>query len=81
MAMQETATAAAAPAASAEPLSRSESELLRLIGQGASNKEMAAELALSEGTIKVYLSRLYEKLGVSSRTQALVTARQLGLLS
>ncbi|OXL86393.1 LuxR family transcriptional regulator [Paenibacillus sp. SSG-1] len=81
VAMQETAAAAAAPAASAEPLSRSESELLRLIGQGASNKEMAAELALSEGTIKVYLSRLYEKLGVSSRTQALVTARQLGLLS
>ncbi|OZB92826.1 LuxR C-terminal-related transcriptional regulator [Paenibacillus sp. XY044] len=77
MAREETAAAST----TAEPLSRSESELLRLIGQGASNKEMAAEMALSEGTIKVYLSRLYEKLGVSSRTQALVTARQLGLLS
>jgi len=74
-------TAAAAPSGlGPEPLNRSEYELLRLIAVGASNKEMAAELALSEGTVKVYLSRLYEKLAVSSRTQALAFARQHGLL-
>ncbi|MFS0836479.1 LuxR C-terminal-related transcriptional regulator [Paenibacillus sp. 1P03SA] len=64
----------------AEELSRSEISLLRLIRQGATNKQMAEQLTLSEGTVKVYLSRLYEKLGVSSRTQALVTAQELKLL-
>lgn len=63
-----------------EELSRSEISLLRLIRRGASNKQMAEQLTLSEGTVKVYLSRLYEKLGVSSRTQALVTAQELKLL-
>lgn len=63
-----------------EQLSRSETVLLQLIRKGASNKQIAAELALSEGTVKVYLSRLYEKLGVSSRTQALLAAQELGLL-
>lgn len=67
-----------APAA-AESLSRSELELLRFIRQGASNKQIATELSLSEGTVKVYLSRLYEKLGVSSRTQALLAAQELQL--
>jgi len=63
-----------------EELSRSEISLLRLIRRGASNRQMAEQLTLSEGTVKVYLSRLYEKLGVSSRTQALVTAQELKLL-
>ncbi|RTE08468.1 LuxR C-terminal-related transcriptional regulator [Paenibacillus whitsoniae] len=64
----------------AEALTRRESDLLRLIQQGASNKQMAAALSLSEGTVRIYLSRLYEKLGVSSRTQALVAAQDLNLL-
>jgi LuxR family maltose regulon positive regulatory protein len=61
-------------------LTQSELGLLSLIGQGASNKQIAARLALSEGTVKVYLSRIYSKLDVSSRTQALLAARRLGLL-
>ncbi|MET3506566.1 LuxR C-terminal-related transcriptional regulator [Halalkalibacter oceani] len=64
----------------AEPLNRNEINLLRLLNQGATNKQMAEELALSPGTVRVYLSRLYEKLGVSSRTQALIAARNLELL-
>lgn len=60
-----------------EPLTEQESFILQLLEQGAPNKQIAARLALTEGTIKVYLSRIYAKLGVSSRTQALAAARQL----
>ncbi|WP_084783922.1 LuxR C-terminal-related transcriptional regulator [Paenibacillus sp. FJAT-26967] len=72
---------AAAPAQSRliEPLTRSEASLLKLLARGASNKEIAQELTLSIGTVKVYLSRIYAKLGVTSRTQALIAARELEL--
>ncbi|TBL75972.1 LuxR C-terminal-related transcriptional regulator [Paenibacillus thalictri] len=62
-------------------LSRNELNLLQLIRQGATNKQIAAALHLSEGTVKVYLSRLYEKLGVSSRTQALNIVQESHLLN
>ncbi|MCR2804565.1 LuxR C-terminal-related transcriptional regulator [Paenibacillus soyae] len=65
----------------AEPLTRVEQELVRMLQLGASNKQIAEELNLSEGTVKVYLSNLYGKLGVSSRTQALLAAQKLGLIS
>jgi LuxR family maltose regulon positive regulatory protein len=75
----------AIPAAKNEPveqesLTRSELELLRQLRLGASNKQISAALHLSEGTVKVYLSNLYGKLGVSSRTQALLAAQERGLL-
>ncbi|WP_246246106.1 LuxR C-terminal-related transcriptional regulator [Paenibacillus lemnae] len=76
-------TAAAAELTSSllpEALSRTELDLLNQIRQGASNKEMAASLSLSPGTIRVYLSRLYDKLEVSTRTQALIKAQDLGIL-
>ena len=63
-----------------EPLSESEAAMLELVRSGASNGEIARELALSEGTVKVYLSRLYAKLGVSSRTQAVSKAKELRIL-
>ncbi|MFH5186198.1 response regulator transcription factor [Paenibacillus sp. TAB 01] len=53
---------------------------MRLLVRGASNKEIAQELSLSLGTVKVYLSRIYAKLGVTSRTQALIAVQELGLL-
>ncbi|MFD0696129.1 LuxR C-terminal-related transcriptional regulator [Paenibacillus sp. GCM10027628] len=62
-----------------EPLSRSEISVLNLIRQGATNREIADKLSLSEGTVKVYLSRVYAKLGVSSRTQALIAAQDLAI--
>ncbi|GIQ71361.1 LuxR family transcriptional regulator [Xylanibacillus composti] len=68
------------PAALVESLSQSEHSMLRLLNQGATNKQIAQELALSAGTVRVYLSRMYGKLGVSSRTQALLVARDLQLL-
>ncbi|WP_233500788.1 LuxR C-terminal-related transcriptional regulator [Paenibacillus antibioticophila] len=62
-----------------EPLSSKELLLLEQLRLGATNKQMAAALGLTEGTIRVYLSRLYEKLGVSTRTQALVKTQSLPL--
>ncbi|KOR87930.1 LuxR C-terminal-related transcriptional regulator [Paenibacillus solani] len=73
-------SAETSPQALPEQLNRNEMNLLRLIRQGAANKQMAAALGLSEGTIRVYLSRLYGKLGVTTRTQALVKAQLLNLL-
>ncbi|MCC3374791.1 LuxR C-terminal-related transcriptional regulator [Cohnella sp. REN36] len=63
-----------------EPLSERELALMQGMAQGATNRELADRLHLTEGTVKVYFSRIYGKLGVSSRTQALHRARELGLL-
>ncbi len=63
-----------------EPLSDRELEVLRLIGQGLSNSEIAAKLVLSTGTVKVHTHNIFGKFGVSSRTQAVNKARALGLI-
>ena len=63
-----------------DPLTQKELSILQMLTQGASNKEIAHHLKLSEGTVKVYLNRIYSKLGVSSRTQALLKAQDLRLI-
>lgn len=63
-----------------EPLSEREIEVLRLVAQGASNKEIAATLFITEGTVKNHLTSILAKLGVRDRTQAALKARELGLL-
>ncbi|MCS1390467.1 LuxR C-terminal-related transcriptional regulator [Lysinibacillus boronitolerans] len=55
-----------------EALSAREQEIFSLLSEGASNKEIAEQLFLSEGTIRVYLSGIYNKLGVKNRAQALL---------
>lgn len=50
-------------------LTRRESQIDFLIYRGAKNKEIGAALGISEGTVKVYLSRLFRKLGISSRLE------------
>jgi DNA-binding CsgD family transcriptional regulator len=63
-----------------EKLTPREEDMLRLIVMGLSNKEIAATLHLTEGTVKGYISHLLAKLNVRSRTQAALTAVELGLV-
>jgi DNA-binding NarL/FixJ family response regulator len=62
-----------------ETLTERENEVLRLLSQGLSNKEIAQHLALGEKTIKTHVSHILAKLGVQSRTQAALAAVRLGL--
>jgi DNA-binding CsgD family transcriptional regulator len=61
-------------------LSRRECEILALLASGQSNKEMARALAISPNTIKTHLARVYEKLDVARRGQAVEKARWLKLI-
>ncbi len=61
-------------------LSDRESEVLAMAARGLSNKMIARELSLSDRTVQVHLSNIFGKLGVASRTEAVITALQRGLL-
>jgi ATP/maltotriose-dependent transcriptional regulator MalT len=61
-------------------LSGRELEMLGFLAQGRTNREIAAVLSLSLATVKTHLVRLYSKLGVGSRSEALARAAALGLL-
>ncbi|MER7455000.1 response regulator transcription factor [Nocardia beijingensis] len=61
-------------------LSRREIEVLRLVSDGRSNREIARQLFLSETTVKSHLVHIYGKLGVRSRTSAVARARERGML-
>lgn len=63
-----------------EPLSEREIEVLRLLANGLSNREIASRLFLAEGTVKNYVSSAMQKLSVRDRTQAALRAKELGLL-
>jgi len=64
----------------AESLSPRELDVLRLLANGRSNTDIAAELFLSEGTVRNYVSAIFTKLGVTDRTQAAVIALRHGLV-
>ncbi len=64
-----------------EPLTPREMDVLRLLAQGCSNKEIARTLQLVEETVKFHVRHILAKLGVQSRTQAVLTAIRLGLVS
>ena len=64
---------------STEPLSDRELEVVRLVAAGASNREIAAELFIAEGTVKNHLTAILGKLGARDRTQAALKARELGI--
>jgi DNA-binding NarL/FixJ family response regulator len=63
-----------------EPLSDREHEILILIANGASNREIANGLFLAEGTVKNHITNILGKLGVRDRTQAALKAREMGLV-
>jgi len=63
-----------------EPLSEREREVLQLIAEGLTNRQIAQKLFLSPNTIRVHASNIYAKLGVHNRTQAAAEARKLGIL-
>ena len=71
---------AAVGAAPAEALSERESEILRLVADGFSNREIAEQLFLSRYTVESHVKRIYRKLAVSSRTGAVSAARTRGWL-
>lgn len=64
----------------AEPLSQREGEILRLIAEGCSNREIGERLYLALDTVKGHNRRIFEKLQVQRRTEAIARARDLGLL-
>ena len=62
-------------------LSKRQTQLIAMLDQGMSNRDIAGALEISEHTVKVHLWRLFRRLGVKSRTQALHYARRNGLIS
>jgi DNA-binding NarL/FixJ family response regulator len=64
-----------------EPLTPREMDVLRLLAQGQSNKEIARALHLVEDTVKDHVRHILAKLGVQSRTQAVLAAMRLGMVS
>jgi DNA-binding NarL/FixJ family response regulator len=63
-----------------EPLTPRESDILSLLARGLSNREIAEQLFLTEGTVKNHVTNILGKLGVRDRTQAALRARELGLI-
>lgn len=61
-------------------ISGRELEVLELLAAGRSNKEIAGKLSVSPNTVKTHIARLYEKLEVRRRTEAVSRARELGVL-
>jgi DNA-binding NarL/FixJ family response regulator len=66
---------------SPEALTERETEVLRLLAQGHSNKQIAHKLQIAEKTVKTHVSNILSKLGVQSRTQATLYAVRTGLVS
>lgn len=64
-----------------EPLTEREKQILLFLANGASNKEVASRVFVSENTVKFHLKNIYSKLCVGSRVQAISAARQLGLIA
>ena len=68
------------PSSPIEPLSAREIEVLRLMAEGLTNREIARQLIISVSTVKRHTANIYNKLDVHSRTQAVAQAKRLGIL-
>jgi len=63
-----------------EPLTRREDDILKLMGRGLTNQEIANDLVISPHTVRAHATKIYAKLGVNSRARAVHKARRLGIL-
>ena len=68
------------PAPVGEDLTEREGEILSLLARGLTNKQIAADLNLSPGTVRIYVSQILDKLRVSNRTEAAALALQHHLI-
>lgn len=81
--------ASARPAASShsaeadahDPLTARQLDVLKLLAEGKSNKEIARELGMAEGTVKIHVTAIFRSLNVVNRTQAVLAAKKLGLVN
>ncbi len=62
------------------PVTAKELQILRLLGQNLRNKQISIDAAIAQNTVKVHLRRIFQKLGVSTRGDAVIVARQRGLI-
>jgi DNA-binding NarL/FixJ family response regulator len=60
-------------------LTERQADVLALMTRGKSNRDIAEQLGLSEGTVKIHITAIFKALGVSSRTQALVSVARYGI--
>lgn len=68
------------PEAPIEPLTERELDVLQLVAGGLTNAQIAAELVVAQSTVKTHINRIYSKLGVTQRTQAVAKAREMDLI-
>ena len=61
-------------------LSPRQQEVINLMAKGQANKQIAYELGITEGTVKIYITEIFKKLGVVNRTQAILEAQKRGLV-
>ena len=64
-----------------EPLTERELQILHLLEKGLTNREIASELVVTPGTVKLHTRHVYRKLSVNNRQAAITLARALGLLA
>jgi DNA-binding NarL/FixJ family response regulator len=79
-AFQQTLSRQSAEREAGETLTPREIEIVRMVAQGMRNKVIAERLSISEGTVKVHLHNVYEKLGVDGRLELVLCAQQKGLI-